>query len=94
MVLIGFLVKMTLAEAEQYLSTRYVDECMSQYHQPSQDQKIACYSAPQGKTTYTIIAAMNFQPEFWKNTPGRCVNVQKDKQEQYFQCGWWNRFAL
>ena len=94
MILIGVLLKMAVADAERYLSTRYVDECMAQYHEPSQEQKIACFSAPQHVTSYTIVAALNFQPEFWKNTAGRCVGVQTEKQEQYFQCGWWNRFAL
>lgn len=93
LVFVGFAIKLSLVEAERYVHVRLVDACLAQYSNVSREQENACYGAPDRSFAYRLIAALSFQPEFWKNTSGRCVGVE-NKQEDYFGCGWWNRRAL
>lgn len=93
LILLGFGIKLSLVEAERYLAVRLVDECLAQYGAPSRAEENACYGSPGRSATYRLVAALSFQPQFWKNTGGRCLGVT-GKYEDYFDCGWWNRRAL
>jgi hypothetical protein len=44
-VLGGFSLKLVIVELERYVHIRLVDECFSQYEDPSQEQETACYGA-------------------------------------------------
>jgi len=93
-ILLGFFLKVGVAEAERSLSVNIVDECFEQYESPTQDQEAACYTAPQQSFVYRLVAALNFQPHLWKNNNERCANPNEKRNEDYFQCHWWNQYAL
>jgi hypothetical protein len=91
---LGFAAKLALVELDLGLSTRYVNECLVQRLPATKAAELECYRAPHEHTAYRVISALNGQPAFWKNTPGRCVGTEGSKLDAYYECGWWNRFAI
>jgi len=92
--LCGFLAKAFVAEAERDLAIHYIDECMISYPNPTPEQETKCYGSANEHLPYKIVAAVNFQPSLWKNTPGRCVGTKGGEPYKYFECKCWNEIAL
>lgn len=90
----GYLAKALVAEAERDISTHYVDSCFRSYKTPTPEQEAICYGSARNHLSYQIVSALNFQPNFWKNTPGRCIGTKGTEPYKYFECKWWNEIAL
>lgn len=90
----GFLTKALVVEAEKKLTTYYMDTCLGARDNPTSDEESKCYGASKNKPLYRIVTTLNFQPSFWKNTNGRCVETKGRKPYEYFECKWWNEIAL
>ena len=91
---LGFATKVAVVEVDRWTAALYVTECFDQRKPTTREGETECYGAPPRHTTYRIISTINAQPSLWKNTVGRCVGTKGTKADAYFQCGWWNRFAI
>ena len=81
---------MLIVEAERNIATHYLDACFKSHKAPTPEQEVVCYSSAKGHLIYQFIATLNFQPAFWKNTSGRCVDTKGTDLYKYFECRWWN----
>lgn len=92
--LCGYSAKALVAEAERDLAIHYADSCFRPYKAPTPEQETLCYGSAKKHLSYKVVSALNFQPSFWKNTPGRCVGTKGTEPYKYFECRWWNEIAL
>ena len=92
--LCGYFAKALVAEAERGIAIHYVDSCFRSYKTPTPEQETICYGSAKNYFPYQIISSLNFQPNFWKNLPGRCVGTKGTEPYKYFECKWWNEIAL
>ena len=90
----GFAAKVGVAEVERLVGTRYIDQCFEQRKPTTREGETECYGAAKQHALYQGITMLNAQPAFWKNSTGRCVGTQGSKQDSYFECKWWNGFAI
>ena len=93
-VVAGFGIKVGVVEAERLLGTHYVDACQDRLVERTMEANTKCYGIAKQHLPYRIVAALNFQPQFWKNTERRCLNTEGTRAAEYFECGWWNRFGI
>lgn len=91
---IGFVSKVSIVEVERLATTFYVDQCFGQRKPTTTEGESECYRAAKNHAFYQAIATLNAQPALWKNTEGRCVGTEGTKADSYFECSWWNRFAI
>lgn len=94
LVALGFAAKIAVAEATRIVGVHYVDECFRSQPNAAEEQKTACYSAARKEPLYKALTVLNFQPEFFKNTQGRCDEKTINKSNDYFECGWWNKITI
>ena len=90
----GFATKVGVVEVERLAGTRYIDQCFEERRPTTQEGETECYGAAKHHAPYQVLRVLNAQPSFWKNTTGRCVGTQGTKKDAYFECNWWNRFAI
>jgi hypothetical protein len=90
----GFVLKVGIAEAERLTAFRYIEQCFQENKPTTDEGKTECYGAARKHALYRFIAILNAQPALWKNTKGRCVGTEGTQTETYFECSWWNRFAV
>jgi hypothetical protein len=91
---LGFATKVTLVEVATLSSVYYVNKCFDETKPLTVAAESACYADPRKHASYRIVSILNAQPSLWKNTRGRCVGTQGTRPDAYFNCGWWNRFAI
>lgn len=91
---LGFATKVSVVEVALLTSTHYVNMCFDETKPTTAAAETHCYEAPRRHALYRTISFFNAQPSFWKNTLGRCVGTKGTKADAYFECAWWNRFAL
>ena len=93
-VALGFIGKIAITEATKITNVYYVDKCFESHPNATQEQKTECYSAARKEPLYQVLSVLNFQPEFFKNTKGRCDEKTINESKDYFECGWWNKITI
>ncbi len=91
---LGFAAKVTLVEVTTLTAVYYVNRCFDETRPTTVVAETACYADPRKHASYRILSILNAQPSLWKNTRGRCIGTQGTKPDAYFECSWWNRFAI
>lgn len=94
LVALGFVAKIAVEEVTRIAGVHYVDECFRSQPNATEEQKTACYSAARKEPLYKALSVLNFQPEFFKNTRGRCGEKKIKESNDYFECGWWNKITI
>ena len=85
-VALGFVIKLGLVEADRLVSMHFVETCFDRTKPTTLAGETACYAAPRKQISYLILSALNTQPNFFKNSTGRCVGSQGTRADAYFEC--------
>jgi hypothetical protein len=65
LLLLGFVAKVGVAEAERMLAVGYADECIANRKPQTREERAECYLAAKNHSEYRVVEILNAQPNFW-----------------------------